>query len=119
MRPLKIRVTLLSIVLALTGACSEHQDPMVPTVDEVVDVELVNYAFSPATARVAPGTTIRWTNATSSFHTVTPDGHDAWQEWQTSGMNETFEVTFDEVGTYDYYCSPHQALGMTGRVVVQ
>jgi hypothetical protein len=29
----------------------------------------------------------------------------------------TFEYTFEEEGTYDYFCIPHKTLGMIGRVV--
>ncbi|MFC7080300.1 plastocyanin/azurin family copper-binding protein [Halorussus caseinilyticus] len=29
----------------------------------------------------------------------------------------TFSYTFEVSGTYDYFCIPHKALGMVGRVV--
>ena len=32
---------------------------------------------------------------------------------------ETFEVRFDQVGTFPYYCNPHRSLGMTGTIIVQ
>lgn len=38
-------------------------------------------------------------NATTFFHTVTPDGNTAWTEWQTSSSGETFDVTFSQKGT--------------------
>ena len=106
-----------SLILLL--GCSEHQDLMGPRDGEVVEVELANFDFSEPELRIEAGTTVRWRNTTSSFHTVTPDGHTTWTEWQTAGSGETFEVTFDEVGTYPYYCSPHRGLGMTGNVIVE
>ena len=30
----------------------------------------------------------------------------------------TFEHTFTVGGVYDYYCQPHEAAGMVGRIVV-
>lgn len=105
--------------LALLVACSEHQDPMTPGGDDVEVIELRNFEFSRPELHVAPGTTVRWVNTTSNFHTVTPDGHSTWTEWQTTGEGQTFEVTFDEAGTYPYYCMPHRSLGMTGTVIVE
>jgi plastocyanin len=102
-------------------ACSEHQDLMDPedTNGQVVTIDLTNFAFSQPTVTIAPGTTVRWRNTTSSFHTVTPDGHAAWTEWQTNTNGETFDVQFNETGTFPYHCVPHRSLGMTGTIVVQ
>lgn len=115
-----VRAFLLLAVLG-TAACSEHQDAVAPPEGggAVVVIDVRNFEFSEGTVTVAPGTTVRWVNRTTTFHTVTPADHDTWEEWQTSGMGESFEVRFDAAGTYPYYCSPHRALGMTGRVVVQ
>ena len=33
--------------------------------------------------------------------------------------DETFEVTFDEPGTYDYFCIPHEGSGMKGTIIVE
>ncbi|MDX1647376.1 MAG: plastocyanin/azurin family copper-binding protein [Longimicrobiales bacterium] len=105
--------------LVLLPGCSEHQELMGPGQGEVVEVEIRNFEFSSPELRVEAGTTVRWRNTTFSFHTVTPEGHTAWAEWQTASDGEIFEVTFEEVGTYPYYCSPHRGLGMTGSVVVE
>lgn len=109
---------MLAGLVFLVG-CSEHQDLMGPGNDEVVEVELRNFEFSRPELRIEAGTTVRWRNTTSNFHTVTPDGHMAWTEWQTASEGETFEVTFEDAGTYPYYCSPHRGLGMTGTVIVE
>jgi plastocyanin len=37
-------------------------------------------------------------------------------------VGETYEFLIDEhfaAGTYDYVCTPHEALGMTGTIVVE
>lgn len=102
------------------GACSEHVDgPTGPDDGDVVEITIENFRFASAELRVPAGTTVRWRNTTSTFHTVTPNGHTAWTEWQTAGSGETFEVRFDQPGSYPYYCVPHRSLGMTGTVIVE
>ena len=32
---------------------------------------------------------------------------------------ETYELTLDEPGTYEYFCVPHEDSGMTGTIVVE
>jgi hypothetical protein len=34
------------------------------------------------------------------------------------GSGESFSYTFDEPGTYEYFCIPHEDLGMVGTVTV-
>lgn len=106
--------------VAFTAACSQHQDPMEPTGGgDVVEIEIRNFEFSNPELHIAPGTTVRWKNTTSNYHTVTPNGHTAWTSWQTASSGETFEVKFDQRGTYPYYCMPHRSLGMTGTIIVE
>ncbi len=111
------------VALVAVAACGGGgSDPAAPGGGEggdAVEVVLTDFAFTPATVTVAAGTTVRWRNATSMTHTVTPEEGTPWAEWTTSVKEETFEVTFATPGTYDYYCRPHRSLGMVGRVVVQ
>lgn len=108
-------------MFALTlAACSEHQDTMEPADSgNVVEIQLRDFEFSQPELHIAAGTTVRWRNTTSNYHTVTPDGHSAWTQWQTTRPDETFTVSFDTPGTYPYYCMPHRALGMTGTIIVE
>ncbi len=110
-----------ALMTLLVAACSEHQDPTDPGdgTGSVVEINLVLFAFSALELRIAPGTTVRWRNTTTTFHTVTPEGHTTWTEWQTSSPDETFEVTFLETGTYPYFCVPHRSIGMVGTIIVQ
>lgn len=79
------------------------------------------YYFDPIGLHVQPGDTIKWTIDSGSHNTVSyderiPEGADTWTtDVITSGSHE---LTFDTEGTYDYYCMPHQSLGMVGRFVV-
>ena len=86
---------------------------------DTVEVTLTNYAFSPDELTIAPGTLVRWVNNTSTFHTITPDGHNEWNEGSVSSQGEEFTHTFMNEGTFPYYCSPHQSLGMVGTITVQ
>lgn len=74
--------------------------------------------FSPAAVTIPVGTTVRWTNDSGIFHTVTPDGHSEWEEAALPD-GSVFTHTFDTPGTYPYYCSPHLAQGMTGVITVE
>lgn len=105
------------------------------------DVGMTTRKFRPATITVPPGYTVVWNNTSSHSHTVTayegqlPDGVEFWstgdfdsqaeaESGWTDGLKgglaqgETYERTFETVGTHDYYCIPHEASGMRGKVVV-
>lgn len=87
---------------------------------EVVVVTLNdNLTFSPANVTIAPGTTIRWRSQSNMLHTVTPDGHDEWDEVSLDASGQIFHHTFDAEGVFDYFCFPHVAQGMTGTVTVE
>ena len=115
----------VSLVLGLAalalGGCSEHaQESTAPTGDgNATEVVIRNFAFSAPTITIDRGTAVRWRNTTGTFHTVTPDGHQAFTERQTSSSGEAFEARFDAPGRYRYYCEPHRSLGMTGEVIVR
>jgi plastocyanin len=79
--------------------------------------------FDPATLTVPAGTKVTWTNTGGGFHTVT--GGENGQKDPNSPMDgtidsegKTYSVTFDEAGTYKYFCAPHLTQGMTGEIVV-
>lgn len=79
-----------------------------------------NY-FDPFGFHVEPGTTVRFEIGTGSHSaTAYPERIPSDAEPFDSGIlsDGTFEHTFDVVGTYDFYCRPHQSMGMVGRIVV-
>ncbi len=100
---------------------------------------MANHAFTPQTLAISVGETVRWVNDTDEAHTVTAaeaslpadaeyfssgraDSEDAALDSLQDELIEpgdAFEVTFDEPGTYRYYCIPHRADGMEGTVVVE
>jgi plastocyanin len=79
-----------------------------------VEVQIQNFAFEPAEARVTVGTTITWTNRDLVPHTVTLRNGMA-----DSGIlrpRQTFSYTFASPGAFEYYCRVHPS--MVGTVVV-
>lgn len=87
-----------------------------PVVTGVTDVDIEDFAFSPANIRVAVGATVTWTNRDGTPHTVTSDDGDLLD----SGLldqGESYQQTFSKPGIYDYYCQPHPY--MKGRVTVE
>jgi len=82
-------------------------------------VEVRNIAFEPADIEVEVGTTVTWVNEDIVNHTVTsgpagePDG--MFDEPLSSGGDDA-TITFDDAGTFDYYCDLHR--NMIGSVTV-
>ena len=118
-----VRTALASgIVLLMLSACSTRSEqPTEPVIDDgdVTEIVIRNFAFSAPTITIDRGTAVRWRNTTATFHTVTPDGHQAFATRQTNSVGETFETRFDAPGRYRYFCEPHRSLGMTGEIVVR
>lgn len=84
---------------------------------EASEVEIEDFAFQPANITVKKGTIVTWTNKDTVGHTVTPDTETA--EFQGSSMldkDESYSVTFDTVGEFEYFCQPHPQ--MRGKVTV-
>jgi plastocyanin len=84
---------------------------------ETVDAE-DSYQFMPSSLTISAGTAVRWMNAGIMLHTVTPDGHSEWSATSLQQEGDIFVHTFDDPGTYEYYCEPHLGQGMTGIVTV-
>jgi len=84
-----------------------------------VDVAMVNFSFSPALLIVRTGATVTWTNDDAVDHTATSD--DGVWDSGLFGSGGTFSFTFDQPGTYPYYCIPHGGpggQGMSGTIIV-
>jgi nitrite reductase (NO-forming) len=80
-------------------------------------------AYSPQALSVSAGTTVTWVNNDKVFHTIT-SGTSNGTVTEPSGdfdsgevqPGETFEHTFSDEGTFDYFCTPHP--WMIGQVEV-
>jgi plastocyanin len=97
------------------------------------EVLVENIAFKPPSIEVAAGTTVVWTNQDEAVrHTVTsglpgdtgvpgvrepkPNEPDGRFNGDLPDAGDTFSFTFDEPGTYPYFCIVHPS--MTAEVVV-
>jgi plastocyanin len=96
-------------------------------------------AFSPAALTIAPGTTVRFINATGGPHNISfyadsiPAGAaavlnaamanrlDALQGAFVTGPNDHYDVSFAgaPTGVYKGFCLPHAALGMKITITVK
>ncbi|WP_338729476.1 plastocyanin/azurin family copper-binding protein [Haladaptatus sp. DJG-WS-42] len=95
-------------------------------------VEMVQdngYHFLPHVVHIVSGGTVTWEQVNNVHDTVAyhpdngkpariPEGAAPWRSPLMSERGDTFEVTFEQEGVYDYFCSPHEVFGMVGRVVV-
>lgn len=98
--------------LGATGTGSAENPPV---------VQMGNDYFDPIGLYVDPGTTVHF-EITAGTHSAT-----AYEDripadappFDSGTFSEgTFEHTFEQPGTYDYYCIPHESRGMLGRIVV-
>ena len=84
------------------------------------EVFMQSSSFSPATRTVTVGTTIKWVNKVNATHNVisgTPAAPSGLFNSGDMGMNAEFPFTFNQAGTFQYFCSHHA--GMTGTIIVQ
>lgn len=83
--------------------------------EPVVEIEKSRYSVDEV--EVPAGTTVEWVNLDAVDHTVT-SAEDSPIDFDsgTFGQDETFTQTFDEPGTYAYFCQIHPT--MRASVVV-
>jgi plastocyanin len=86
--------------------------------------------FDPIGLWIAPGQRVRWVlhhdvHTTTAYHPKNdrhslriPEAAEPWDSGFLMKPGAHFEVTFGVEGVYDYYCRPHEAAGMVGRIVV-
>ncbi|HXV85426.1 MAG TPA: plastocyanin/azurin family copper-binding protein [Gemmatimonadales bacterium] len=106
-----------------------------------VDMELRDgrYIYSPATLTIRVGDTVRWINVSGGPHNVAfyadkiPAGaSDVLNNLMPNRMSPlsgalmidslaVYEITFtgSPAGTYEYFCLPHEALGMKATLTIQ
>jgi len=78
-------------------------------------IVIKNFAFTPRTLTVAPGTRLQVTNADGTQHTFTAD-NGAFATGVIAGGKHAV-VTVNKAGTYRFHCDIHP--NMTGTLVVR
>src|SRR5262245_8216206 len=116
-RSMSIAVFLAAFGLAVVrlGAGVENVAASAQAKPESMPVKIDNFTFGPAELTVTAGTTLTWTNRDDIPHTVVST--DKVFKSKVLDTDETFSFTFDQAGSYPYFCSIHPH--MTGKVVVQ
>jgi len=108
-------LTALGLGVALAAAIPEALPAGEAAAATSAAIRIDNFSFAPPTLVVAPGTTVTWTNADDSPHTVREkDG-----KFKSAALDtdDTFSQTFTAPGEYEYFCSIHPR--MVGKVVVK
>lgn len=133
----KRTIALATLALLASAACASDQgEPRGQAKAERsgANVAVVNIAFQPDPIEVSLGESVTWTSEDSGVrHTVTsgqPAGEtvpgvsegeaaspDGTFDGALDDAGATFTFTFEEKGTFDYFCDVHPS--MTGTVVVR
>lgn len=105
---------------------SEEPEPVVkgdvimPTKVSRPGCEKIDGCYIPSVIVIDSGSQVTWINEDSAFHSVTSGSYENPSELFDSGHLDPFEsytLSFDEIGTYDYFCTLHP--WMKGQVVVE
>lgn len=130
----------LAISLVFTGACggasesadqtsstattAEADEPANSEAAMAMTVEIIEFAYSPKQITVKVGDTVSWVNRDAFLHTVTSGAVDGPENIADDKFDEDLDeagseasVTFDEAGTFTYFCKQHNA--MDGVVIVE
>jgi len=83
----------------------------IPAGTSVPGCEETNECWSPADITINAGDTVHWMNVDTAAHTVTggspADGPSGVFDSSLVMADATYEFTFDEAGSYDYFCMVH------------
>ncbi len=116
-------VILLVLTCAFSGCMSSQSPqtttPATPTPGAGLNsVMIKNFAFSPATLTIKTGTTVTWMNQDGAPHTIASDPGSVVAFTSESLANgASYQFTFNQTGTYSYYCTIHPS--MKGTIIVQ
>ncbi|MCX6520160.1 MAG: cupredoxin domain-containing protein [Actinobacteria bacterium] len=77
-------------------------------------VDIIDLDYSPREVTVTVGGTVTWDNTGAAPHTVT-EQDSAWTS-ELLQPGDRYTRTFEETGTFSYYCTLHP--GMVGTVIV-
>jgi len=104
----------------LSGAAAEAADSTATgdatAIADATMVDIKNLAYAPASVEIPVGATVTWTNDDTVPHTATAKDRKALQSG-TLNPGDSYSQTFDQPGTFDYFCEFHA--NMKGTIVVQ
>lgn len=114
------RQFVLLVVNLMTMAYAQTHPTAVSTAEPdsqsaTYKVTIDNFSFSPQTLTVPVGATVKWTNHDDIPHNIVSSD----QKFRSKPLdtNDSFSFTFDQAGTYQYFCGLHPK--MVGKVIVE
>lgn len=118
-----VRVVAASLMLATLVGPAEPAHADVAAV-----VTLTNtFEFEPRAVTIHAGDAVEWRNGSRFNHTVTADpklgsaalpaGAQAFASVELH-PGDSFRQVLSVPGTYRYFCTPHEGIGMTGEITV-
>lgn len=136
----KKRIVIISIIVLITGISLEivilSQNTVVQDVDDQKAIlkgdvimstkvsrpgcEKTDSCYTPSKIVIKQGNPVTWVNEDAAFHSVTSGYYDEPSEIFDSGYldpEESFTFIFENIGTYDYFCTLHP--WMKGQVIVE
>ena len=76
--------------------------------------------FEPSFLTIKQGDTIEWVMNKIGPHNVIVDGAPSISHKNMlMAPGSSYTSTFDEAGSYSFYCAPHRGAGMKGKVIVE
>src|SRR5438034_9534192 len=81
------------------------------------NVATSGFSFVPKSVTINVGDSVKWSGLEPGFHNVQTDTDPFCGP--PTGTLTTCTHTFNQPGTYNYYCVTHRGFGMTGTVIVQ
>jgi plastocyanin len=108
-------VVALLVTLAVFTNSPKPVAASAPPTATGAEIEIDNFAFTPATITVPVGTQVTWTNKDDITHNVV--SADKTIKSKALDTNDKFTFIFTQAGTFSYVCSIHPR--MKGTVVVQ
>ncbi len=94
----------------LSGAATESADAAAgadtAAAADATMVDIKDFMYVPASIEVPVGATVTWTNSDAAPHTATAQDREALQSG-TLNQGDAYSQTFDQPGTFDYFCEFH------------
>jgi len=123
-------IILVIIAITLQSSDSEiktEESEIVIEADVIMPIKVsrpgceeTNSCYLPSIITIKQGQQVTWSNEDVAFHTVTSGLYDEPSDLFDSGHldpEQKFIVSFDEQGTFDYFCTLHP--WMAGKVIVE
>ena len=114
---MRAAIVILILLLVLQGNLGLEQEQETETY--VVTVDSTNLRFNPSTVTLNEGDTLRfvWGGQALPHNSVEENGvFDSGDPERAVDYGHGFD--YDSAGTYNFFCEPHESVGMLGSVTV-